>query len=484
MTSFAAETPDPGFADPLRKARSLHLARAVILAAAWSLACALLALKFSGLVAAGADPRLVAGAAFILVFAVGLFVAVRTTPSLLQLARQADDRFGLGERLSTALSLETAPQGWRGAIEAGLRRDAAAHAGAVDAWRLEPLAGWSTAAAVFALAIAIGIYWLLPTPSPAPLPAPAATSTVDSTARSQNLETIADTISADAKARQNDYLQAVSDAVSRLADASQPGLSDADYNKALTDLLDHARLAYGKAQPAWLRGDAAFPADPFHLAQDGSFAALAQSAKGQADDGRAGGGEEMVPELLSEQNLQANVPAPPSPAGRIKLAPDTGDMALNNQNVGGNTNSASSISGKSAPAAPGGAPPSLDDTKPTSLGDITGAAGIPLGAATQSGAGASRVAGAGTQALDDPSRHAAAPIASSDQVMLPADQYRQGKRIRIEVTPGAGGSAATDGPGASPPITADGHQTPVIRGVPSVRDQAMFARYFTHGEAS
>ena len=67
--------------------------------------------------------------------------------------------------------------------------------------------------------------------------------------------------------------------------------------------------------------------------------------------------------------------------------------------------------------------------------------------------------------------------------MLPAGQYQPGKRLRIEVTPKPEpGQESTSG--SAGPLATDGQQTPVTRDVPSIRDQAVFARYFTHAEAS
>jgi hypothetical protein len=460
--------------------------RAAAVAGLWGLAAAIVTLRL----AAGAtttDPRALAVAAFVLVAGIGWFMAGDGVPTLAGLARAADERFGLGERLSTLVGLDPAPGGWRAPIEAGLRRDVAARASAIRPSQMAPVADWSLGLAIVVLAASIAVFQLVPATAPVAVAVPpvaASAVTVNPATRTQNLKTIADALGADAKARQNDYLQAVSDAVDKLSQT--PGLTDQQYNTELTGLLAHASLAYGKALPAWLLGDAAAPGDPFHLSADSNYTGLANGASGQADDGKAGGGEEMVPELLSEQGLQTNVAPPPPAAGKIKLAPNKGDLAIDNSDVGTNTNTstAKSMNGKSSPAGAGGAPPSLGQTKPKSLGDVTGASGIPLGAATQSGDGASRIAGQGTQALEDGARQAAAQIPLADQVMLPPSQYQQGKRLRIEVLPKDETGKWAIESGLVGPLSSDGRQTPVTRGVPSVRDQATFARYFTHGEAS
>jgi hypothetical protein len=324
---------------------------------------------------------------------------------------------------------------------------------------------------------ALAVFFVPQDRAPAPTAPVTASAPADASARAQNLLTIAEVIRADAAMRQNDYLKAVADAVEKLAQTPDAAMSDSQFNEALTGLLDHARLAYGRIQPGWLRGDAAAGNDPFHLERDRTFANLAGAAHGQADDGKAGGGEEMIPETFGEQGLLPDHAGQPA-AGALRPPPDqVGDLSISNQSVGGN---ADAPTGGAKTAGPSGSAPSLGNTDPGDV-DVTGASGMPLGAAAQSGAGASRVAGSGTQGVDAPQRAEAAPIAADDQVMLPSDSYQPGKRIRIQIVPRSGDGEAS-GVGEGQAITAEGVRAPVARDLPSVHDQSAFARYFTHNE--
>lgn len=466
------------FALPLQRARVRQALRGSAIALLWAAAAALVCLRFGPGLALPVDWTILAGAMVVGIGGVGTGLAWWRAPGLPELAARADRRFLLGERLSTAIGLEPEAQGWRGVIAQALRRDAAQRAGEVKPNALAPLAGWGLGIAALALVGAGLAFW-----TPSDVVAPPASREmvampVDAAARAQNLGTIAEVIRADAEIRQNDYLKAVAEAVERLAQGPDQPMSDTQYNEALTGLLDHARLAYGKALPAWLRGDAAAPGDPFHLAADQAFNTLAGNAVGQADDGKGGGGEELVPETFAERGLLPDRPQQP-PAGGFKLAPadEIGDLAISNQSIGG---SAEAPSG-GVKAASGGAAPTMGQGDPGTI-ELNGASGLALGASAQSSAGASRVAGSGTQAVADERREEAAPIRIDDQVMLAADDYRQGKRLRIQIAPQTE-ERGDLGSGDGRPLSGTGASTPVARDTPSVHDQAAFARYFTRGEA-
>jgi hypothetical protein len=188
-----------------------------------------------------------------------------------------------------------------------------------------------------------------------------------------------------------------------------------------------------------------------------------------------------VPELLSEQNLQ-HAPVPAPLPGQLTIAPeDNADLALKSSNVGGR-NATDSLEGQAKAGAPAGQASSLGNEGEAI--DVNGASGRLVGGATQSGQGASRTAGLGTQDLADPNRADAAPLPpEQEEVLLPPGEYTKGKRIRVQVAPATADANSTSAAGglkaAQPGATAP---TPVNRDLPSVRDQAVFSRFFTHGE--
>lgn len=475
------------FLAPLRRARLYSVGRGIILAVLWSAAASLVTLKAAPLFPqlSGRPVDVNGTAAFVVATAlvIGMSLAFGRPADLGALARQADRQYGLGERLSTIITLTPGTGGRRAALDMALRRDAAQYVGQIEPYRLSPLLDRSVGVAVIVLAAALALSFATPNLSVGPVNEPVASTAplIDAQARAENIKAIADILAADAEKRDNSYLRQVADAVSRLA--SEPNLGGDASQDELTGLLDNARLAYGKTAPSWLLQDLAVPGNKYGLARDRNFAALAERATAaNLPDARGGSGEEMVPELLSEQNLQHEATPAPLP-GQLQLAPaDDSGLATSSQNIGGNPASSEALSGQARAGAEGGAPPSLGDAD-AAAGTVDAAAAILAGGATQSGQGASRTAGGGTQALDDPDRAVVAPMPASEDVLLPPSQYKPGKRIRVQVTPPTGSGASADSQGHA--IAADGsvQPAPVTRDTPSVRDQGTFSRFFTHDEA-
>jgi len=487
MTDLDANAAVHALTAPLRRAQIIHIVRGLVLAVLWAAAAGLFAYRLIPVLAqlAGreADPLSSGFFVFAPVLVVGLSLAFGNPPTLLTLARRADGIYQGGERLTTALEQPPRASGPASAILAGLYRDTAAYAARIVPSQLVQPFGAPVLASIGALVAAIAVFALVSVPSPAPS-APAISAapvqTVDSAVRAQNVEALADILSEDADQRSNDFLKKVADAVGQLA--QRQDLSPEAYRNELTGLLDNARLAYGRTPPNWLLFNATKPDNRYGLADDRNFSALAQrAAEANAPDPRAGSGEELVPELLSEQNLQ-HAPVPAPLPGQLTIAPeDNADLALNSSNVGGR-NAADTLEGQAKAGAPGGQAPSLGNEG--GAVDVDGASARLVGGATQSGQGASRTAGLGTQDLADPNRADAAPLPpEQEEVLLPPGEYTKGKRIRMQVAPATADANSTSSPGglkaAQPGATTP---TPVNRDLPSVRDQAVFSRFFTHGE--
>ena len=474
---------------PLREARRNMMMRRAALVVCWTLAALWAALLlppalvfpsqlpadwlYVGLLSAG------------LVFVAGIALAFGDAPALPALARQADEKFGLGERLSAFLDARPATVGPSAAIYMNLARDASLHARKVQPSRLQPLVTRGLVLAFIVqsgfLALAVRNQSLIPAPA-LQVAEPAAEAGDRETLR-ENLQAVAEVLREDAEKRQDPYLAAVAEAVKELARNADPGADSLELNKAVEGLLDHARLAYGKSAPLWLRTTANAD-DRYDLAKDRNLAQLAGKANGSrpVELPNGGGGEELIPETFGERDPNRNNSVVPMKAGEIRTSGDPGEFRLQGQNVpkeGANANAA----GEAKAGSMGGSPPTLGEREDADPTDLNGATAVLAGGATQSGAGASRVAGQGTQDLNDPNQPAAAEIAQGpEQVLLPPDQYRQGKRIRMQMNPSKDAVAAGDETAPGLATARRGEPAPVSRDTPSLRDQEMFSRVFVHNE--
>lgn len=205
-------------------------------------------LQVSGPVALG----LLAGGWLVVLMYVG-----RTAPDLLDMARLAEARFALRERLSTALEASN-PARPANALQAGvyqqLLQDAARHAAQVEPARLIPF-GWPRPAGYLlaALAAAALLQWL-------PTPAPAASPTVINNAQAEtalNLQRLAQVVRQDAEQQSDPYLQAVARSLEQMsADLKKGQLKGQTLERELARTLDRLAQRYG-LEPGTTQGQQA-----------------------------------------------------------------------------------------------------------------------------------------------------------------------------------------------------------------------------------
>jgi len=410
-------------------------------------------------------------------------------PKLIQLARRADVIFNLGERLSTALSVKPAAIGADHPLEQALLRDAAAHASRVDPLIIEPVLNRTL------IALSVGLITSLlfinqlglqslhrDDQSAQTLLAP----NLNADLRAQNLRSIAEALSADAEKKQNSYLSAIANAIQDLADQDDVK-AHANRNSDLQELLEHARLAYGDAQPGWLRSPQALDvkADP-NLTR---LTQVMESLKPMPMQ-NGGGGEELVPELFSEHDAARQSAYTPMVVGEFRGTQEQSELKMSGQNVGPEGNEAQTTGQAKASASNSGTSMTLGDRGTREPITMDGAAAILAGGATQSSAGNSRLAGKGTQDLFDPNAKTQTSLEANDTMLLPMGTYQAGRRIRLQTLPATQSKdALTGGPmqnalnGKSQPNSKD-DKTGMTRDRPSLQDEAMFSRAFKHSEGS
>lgn len=385
--------------------------------AAWFLAVTLVGLLTAGFVPSSAALRPGSLAAALgLVFLLGLMWRWQRSPlGLHQVARMADARMGLEDRLSTAL--ETPPD--RSEVAAALGRDAAAHAARV---RLDVVAPWSWPSRALITVGVTGAAMLfmatMPSDWRAGLWPGTSAAGVDSLLDAGALSTLADIVQADADRYQDPYLAAVADALAALAEAVGDDRDAREHAEELGAVLDHLARAYGSDMSgAELAAQLMSP----------ERAAAASLASSRSAPGDSLDDEELYRLLNPDFDAAVSAagvseegaaPRPEGEPGQLAGAAPQRDMeggvALEQ---GIDTAFATQFEG---PAGEG----------PTA-GDL-------IGAAEEAGAGDSQLAGHGSPALDGPQEVVSQSFSSLDFLALAGKERDEGRRIDVRLPPGEG----------------------------------------------
>ena len=234
-------------------------------------------------------------------FAVMLIAAGAQRPGIDRLARAADRRFGLDERLSTALQLSRQPESSRGIIGEALLREVAERSGEVDAKRLTPLGMKWQALAVPALAVLAAILVIWP-PEPRAINAGGGSSVIlslppgalgedERIGAAAELRAIAAILTQDGEERSNPTLQALGNELNRLGLEleANPNVTRAELGEDLRRLAELANEAYAQAGVA-----AENPAN---------HAALIDTAVNAIDPAVTDGGENL-PQAVANEGLE------------------------------------------------------------------------------------------------------------------------------------------------------------------------------------
>jgi len=192
-------------------------------------------------------------------FVVAQIAASSQRPGITRLAQAADRRFGLDERLSTALQLSRTPERYRGVIGEALLRDVAQRTSSVDPRRLTPLGfRWQALAVpVLALLAAVLIIW---PPEPVVITpgnglsverglAPGAMGDEERIGTAAELRAIAAILTQDGEERQNPTLQALGNELNRIGVEleANPNVNRAALAEDLQRVRDLATEAYARA---------------------------------------------------------------------------------------------------------------------------------------------------------------------------------------------------------------------------------------------
>ncbi len=488
----------------LTRARSRWRLGALVRGAVWSLVlglgvfCTLQAMAafLDGWPAAGWLPVLTANPvldhvamsaiAFADAFAVALLLMFLRAPDFAALARAADRKFVLRERLSTALEVAASlrPDAALGVVPAALLADAEQCAATIDPRLLVglklPRAAW-TAPALIAVALLLQVV----PPNAFGRAAPGATVARDAPetdvlSRQQaadaaaSLRRIAEIVDRDATQRSDPYLRTIARTLERLsAEVARASIDRRQLASELDRLIAHSQLAYGQsAQPA---GQTAPRRNPTELLRSAlsDIAGNRQMAAAPTRDR-----DPVAPsEATAAQRDPASRPAQPQerrPAGaRIpadqaaalrRLLPGTDIQWLIVDEDGAEVDPRAQIEWLTAEEA-----------------RRARAATQPSGAAANAGRGEGDRAGDGVQPLSRGNAAKPADLVATEQMLLPDPERRDGGRIRIDIPPDAVLSDV-----AAPTADASGgwrrtQEQPVERPALAAEGRRIVGRYFKRG---
>jgi hypothetical protein len=372
--------------------------------------------------------------AFAGAFAIAVLLTVLCAPDLAALARAADRRCALKERLSTALEVAANLRANTALdpVRAALFADAERHAGALDPRGLVrltlPRAAWSVPALI-ALALLLQIV----PPDAFGRAVPGATAARDASdagalSRQQaadtaaNLRRIAEIVDQDATQRSDPYLRTIARTVERLSgEVARATIDRPRLASELTQILAHAQQAYAQSdQPADQTATRRNPAELLRSALDEITGKRQAGAAAARDtDPAAPEAADRNPPGRSSQPQERRASGARTPAeqlaaaARRQLGADIPWMLVDED--GAEVDPRSQIERLMA-----------DEERRAR------AAAQPAGAAANAGVGEGDQAGDGVQPLGRGG--AKTPeLAATEQMLLPDPHGRDGGRIRIEI---------------------------------------------------
>jgi hypothetical protein len=413
---------------------------------------------------------------FAVAFLVGCLVLCRRTPNLSNLARAADHKLALRERLSTALDVDArvSPDVPLDPVRSALFADVEGRAPDIDPRAIVKLGMPRAVWLLPALAMIAALLHLVPIDAFASRN-PSADSRENNALSKDaaesavvNLQRIADLLNQDADQRADPYLRMIARALKRLeTEVEHASVDRRQLADALDRLLAHSRQAY--AQNGKGGGGQADPKAVDLLAA--------------ARDDIAGLSPDRSPVLRQPDNAGATAPA----AAEARRATPASSPSRPRQARPGAT---------VAPPLFNGAPDQTDAQKDgDEYGDLETdlrtqkerafaeqqrrmrVAVQAVGAAADAGAGEGDRAGNAARPLgnDAPTR---TDLAAGSDMLLPDQPGNNGRRIRIELTP------QTDLSDVAPPSAGGGRnwrqigEQPVARSTFDARDRKAVGRYF------
>jgi hypothetical protein len=417
-------------------------------------------------------------------FACALVVAVLATfllaPDLAALARTADHRFALKERLSTALEVATArpSDAAQDPVRAALLADAERRAGSIDMRALVslrlPRAAWGVPALLLA---ALLLQTVPPDMFGRAIPGASPTRTAsdhgalsgDQAAdTAANLRRIAEALDQDGARRSDSYLRTIARALERLsAEVERATIDRPRLTRELGQLLAHAQQAYAQSdRPA---DQTAPPQHPTNLLRS-----ALDEITGARQAGAAPASDPTAPETTAADRNPPGRPSQPQDRRATRTPTPAEQIAAEVRRLTGADMPWLFLDEDGAEVDPRSQLERLRAEEERRARS----AGQPAGAAANAGRGEGDQAGDGVQPLGRGAVTKTTDPAATEQMLLPDPQSREGGRIRIEIPP----NAALSDVAAPSSVTGDGwrrvQEQSVERPTLEVEGRRVVGRYF------
>jgi hypothetical protein len=422
--------------------------------------------------------RLAAGAvAFVCAFSFACLTAFLRAPDPARLARAADRRFALKERLSTALEVAAAQSAEKDPIRMALLADAERSAGSVDLRTLVSLrlpgAAWGVpvllAAALLLLALPPDA-WRRATPDSSAERSDAILSGRQADDAAANLQRIAELVDQDAAQRSDPYLRTIARTLQRLsADVAAATVDRSRLASELSQLLAHARQAYAN-------GDRLADRNPSPRHTTDLLRSAIEEITGSREAGGAAAADPAAPATktdTADRSPPRPAPAPPLERGAIGEPRSAEQIAAALRRMAGGDIPWFFVDEDGAPVDPRSQLERLMAEEERRAR----AAAQPSGAAANAGRGDGDQAGDGVQPLGRGGGKTPDLVAAA-QMLLPEPQSVEGRRIRIEIPPNAALSEITAPTSASGDGWRRVQEQPVEHPTLEAEDRRVVGRYF------
>ena len=369
---------------------------------------------------------------------------------------------GFDEAYGTAVELVDTPGAESEPVPAQLLAAVRARAGTIA---VAPLVRILTpgflAALALMLALVAAVWWLDRVPAPIPVDPASETAVPAEPAGAETLASVVEMLAEDAGRRDDPLLEAIARTLSeRVASAGGEPMSDA-LQRQINDLLDQAAAAYGEDAPRWLG-----TSQSMRLSELEDALAAMQAAHTAAPSATP-----LDPFRPQVNDIQATE-GPEMYGARPELAERYADRT--SDEISGGAEAAAL--GEAASDLEGGAPsrgPQL--MQPEQLQSI---GAIPVGAALDSGRGASNAAGLGQEDLRADDAFARLDAPPAEDMVVSAEPQAEGSRIRIEIVPELAEGGVAGAANAIGGQTGTGSSEPVARDFIPATARDIAARYF------
>lgn len=410
----------------------------------------------------------------VVAFLLATLWAFMRTPTLLDLAKLADRRFALQERISTTLELAgSARAGIEGEVDSALVLDTAHYVERIEPEKLVPFRFPREAWFVLALlVVTIAAQVWLPereleqVQSVAQLSEPFHEDERSDAAT--RLHRVSELVSREAEEREDAYLQALARAFDELGDRVEAGeLNRLAYETELSRLMEHIERIYeGEASPL---ADALSPPPT-----------AAPETQALSDEGVEG-------ESLSEEAPQASSERGDNSSAELEAFLHHLEADLQQANAEREANSGRVSRSDVREFGPYVTPEMVEflrrQQEMREEQQVQGA-GQPIGAAQEADKGPGDLAGEGVQPLAEGQDNGAFERVSAEleEVLLPDGQVATDDHIQLELPPQAQLSEVADDLAPTPRDWQVGREVELRRDLLGPRDRSVVSRYFEREE--